>query len=324
MALEEWNYNPEGFDVQNLGDDDYTELRSSGKEQYTEDGSTANRVFELNWDVRAAFIDDCLGYSYLSGTTIIRVLPDEHPEIANFFALDASVEGKGVLGQSDNGSISWTHAVVTVNYRPREYLVSANEDFGGNEQNRYTSRASEFAGELLTTQTGMKFVTAPQRLLTSSPGRLTATQELTYTWYDVPALAALPFIVPNSDARDACIGKLNSEIFDQPGVAYPVGTILFLGQTQKFKTPKLGESVGGDGNGSYRWDISMKFLYRNNGVWAGTTGAGPTDDDYIMGHNFVFDAAAGKYDLITHDGTAGGKHLYPDSADLNTLWTVNS
>jgi hypothetical protein len=327
MALQDnWNYNPAGFNIQTLDDDAYTELRSSGKEQFTETDGTANRVFEVNWDVRQDFIDDCLGYSSLASDniTINRVIPDEHPDYPLFYALDATVEGKGVLGQGDspNGNIDWTHAVITVNYRPRRYLVADDDSVEGNEQNRYTSRNSDFSGEFLTGQQSMKFVTAPNSTLTVSPGRITGTQELTYTWHDVPSIGGSPFIVPNQDARDACIGCINSQNFDVNGYNLPIGTVLFLGQKTDFKTPRLGGGiVEGNPNGAYRWDIIMKFLYRNNGTWSGTTEGNP---DFYIGHNFIWRVDKGAYDLITTDGTTGGMRLYPNTADLNSLWTIGA
>jgi hypothetical protein len=318
MALDEWDYNPEDMDIQNLGEGEYTELRSSGKEQYSDGGSTANRVFELNWSERTDFIDDLLGYSYIGsdGTSVKRVLPDEHPQVENFFAVDATIEGKGVLDQDDDGILSWTHAVVTANYKPCDYLL--RPDGNGTEQDRYTSRDSNIAGEYLTVQNGLRFVTS-KRVLAAAPGRLTTTQEITMTWRDVPALASSPFIWPNIKAINSCIGRINSTNFDPGGYNFPPGTVLFIGLTPKFKLPKIGGSVGANQNGLYMWDLAMKFLYRFNGVWMGGSSGGM---DSNIGHNFIFDITTGMWDLVTTDGNVTGQRIYPEAVDLNTLWTV--
>jgi hypothetical protein len=325
MSLSTWNYNP-NVPNDKLGSKDYKELKESGKEQYSPGAATANRVFMVNWDYRPDFLDALLGYSYLDGNNSIkRILPDEHPEIDNFFAEDATVEGMGVLGASDLDSISWTNAKIATNYKPRDYFVKADNQVTS-EQDRYTSRTSTFAGEMLTLQNGVKFVSS-QRVLSAPPGRLTATQDVQMTWHEVPALPNNPFVIPNLTAVTNCMGKVNSVPFDVNGFNYPPGTVLFYGIDPKMVTGKLAGDTATNPNGNYHWEITMKFLYRNNGYvtvtqgGSSSSGGGAGSISEYAGHNYFWEMSLGRFDLVTIDGRINGQRIYL-TADLNTLWTI--
>jgi|SRR5579884_1879453 len=321
MTLAAWNYSPPVPD-DGLGALDYKELKESGKEAYSPGASTANRVFMTNWLVRVNFIDALLGFSYLdANNNVKRILPDPHPEIPTFYAEDASVEGFGVLGL---GAFRWTNAKITSNYKPRDYFVLADNQVTS-ELQRYTSRTAAFAADYLTIGGGMKFVTSGI-VLAAPPGRITTSMELQYTWHEVPALPTSPFIIPNLTAINNCIGKVNSTAFDVSGGNYPAGTVLFCGVDPKMVTPKL--SVPTTVNGNFAWEITFKFLYRNNGTWGGGSSSYVPGSGFvgggggeIAGHNFLWDQANARWDLVTSDGTASGPRIY-QSADLNTLWTI--
>jgi hypothetical protein len=315
MALDAWQYAP-NVSPDALVNYQYMELRESGKESYSPGNSTANRCFMVAWDDRAFFLDDLLGYSYLQGTTIHRVLPDVHPEIDNFYATDAQVDGMGVLGKADNNSISWTNAKVTTNYKPAVYSVLPDSKISPYSQSpqagtyteldRYTSRQYGFSADYLTINGAMKFVTAPNVVLSNPPGRITQAMQLNYTWHQVPAKDSYPFQPPNIKAIQNCLGKVNSVVFDINGGNFPAGTVLFIGVDPKMMTPLLTNDV-------FYWEITYNFLVRNNG--AGLNGE-------TAGHQYIYRIDLGKYDLITNDGTFGGQRIY-QTADLNTLWTID-
>lgn len=314
MSLSSWNYQP-NVEPDALGDNDYFELKESGKESYSPGASSANRLLMCNWDVRPDFLDDLLGWSAPGSQgqgTIHRVLPDEHPEIANFYAEDATIEGIGPPGMSDNNAISFTNAKVQVNYKPRDYLVLADNQIT-TEQDRYTSRSAEFIGDYLTLNGGMRFV-ATGATLASPPGRITTSMSLVYTWHEVPGLNSNPFQIPNLSAVSNCIGRVNSVPFDTKAGNYPVGTVLFVGISPKMVTPKLSDGSSTSPFGNHFWEIQLNFIYRNNGY---------TSYSEYAGHNYVFniDPKVNKWDLVTSDGTVGGPRIY-QSADLNSLWTL--
>ena len=299
MALDTWVLVDSGTPTENMVTGQYKEYRESGKENYSTGNSGAVRVFLVAWDVRADFLDDCLGYSYLDGELEIhRILPDPHPEIENFYASEASVEGLGVLGTSEAGSIQWTTAKITVPYRPLPYAVETDADTD-TELDRYVQRMYAFNADYLTINGVMKFATSG-KVLSNPPGRITGTQELTYLWHEVPGKSDDPFSPPNIDTVDSCYGKVNSSSFDD----YPAGTMLFLGCDPQMVTPRLASD-------NFYWNISLKFLHRDNGIGA---------DGGQAGHNYIYDVANARWDKLVDNAT--GTHTIYETADLNTLFTI--
>jgi hypothetical protein len=325
MSLENWNYAPDGITAANLGPNDYLEDRKTGKEQYSPGTATANRSFIVRWGARSRFLDDLLGYSYLDvSDNVLRVLPAEHPEIENFFAEDATVEGEGVLGATLSDSCDWTIARINVNYKSRDYAVLADNAVS-TELERYTSRTFAVAAENLTLQGNMQFVTTCS-VLQSPPTKLTMSMECTYVWHEVPANPDQPFIVPNLTAITNCVGRVNSVTFDPTALNAPPGTVLFLGLDPKMVCGKLCADTSPAPLGNYHWEIQMKFLYRNNGQKTASRrcarGISGSVTEYA-GHNWVYnvDASLNDWDLITSDGTTTGPRVYT-SANLNTLWDI--
>jgi hypothetical protein len=257
--------------------------------------------------VRPSFLDSLLGWSYLDGANAIhRILPDEHPDIANFFACDASVQGRGELDHNDNNAIDWTIAEVTANYKPVPYDVKSDNEIT-TELDRYVTRIYSFSADYLTIQGNMKWVSRSPagQALSSQPGKTTGTMSMQYVWHEVPGKASNPYVVPNFNAIISCLGRVNSVPFDPNGADCPAGTVLFIGVDPKMQTPKLTDEV-------FYWEITLSFLYRNNGPGIGGETAG---------HNYIFDAANNRWDKVTADGTAGGTPIY-GSADLNSLFTI--
>lgn len=280
----------------------FKEQKESGKETYAHGNSSATRVFLCCWNCRAAFVDDVLGYAYLDGSnTLHRVLPDPHPDLYNFWAGDATIEGIGTVGVGVNGAIAFPTAKVTVNYRPFPYRFLADA-FTGSEINRYVSRQYAFNADYLTVNGTMKFVTpVPPTVLTAPPGRITGTMELTLTWHEVPGKATNPFEPPNIENVIDCYGRVNDSDFD----GYDAGTVLFMGIDPQMSTPRLA----GD---NFYWTIAMKFLIRDNGAGIGGETAG---------HQYLYDVANARWDLVTSDGLTGGPRIYQE-ADLNSLFVI--
>ncbi len=332
MALQNWIYNG-GVSVDTLTSNEYTEYKDSGKESYSPGQATANRSFLVGWDFRPQFLDDLLGWSYLdSNNAVKRILPDEHPEIDNFFAEDATLEGIGVLGASDNNTISWTTAKVNTNYKPRDYAVKADY-LVSSELDRYTTKTYAFSADYLTINGQMKFNTPAGKgqVLQSPPGRITTAMELSYVWHQVPAKNTNPFIIPNLNAINACIGCLNCKPFDPNGGNYSEGTVLFVGVDPKMVTGKKNGSTATNPVGNYFWEITFKFLYRNNGAGAVGSSCGGSPATGCLeigqmpeyaGHNYIYNIQQGIWDLVTSDGTFCGQRIY-GYADLNSLWSIS-
>ncbi len=309
------------------------------------------------------FLSDVLGYSYietLSGPTykIHRVLPDSLIDWPVFYAQSASVEGWGVPGSS---AITleqvYPTAKVMVDYKPVDFAVIPDSDLSGavgKELERYVTRGFGFDSQYLTVNGQMRFCTVPQGVVATQPGKITSTQELNYTWHQVPALASNPFIPPNLSAIMNCIGTVNSTSFDTvAGINAPPGTVLFTSADVKMELPSLGgsEAAGSIVNGGlYYWTITFKFSYRFNGYYS--TAVRPTGypgpggnvslNGVPLGHNFIYrtygqtTGSATRlnlpfWDLITNDGTftvtagtpptVSGVTIYQPS-DLNTLFTI--
>lgn len=86
MGLELWTYTT--ANVGSLGVFEYAEAKETGKMTFATGSSTANRVFYVAWDSFPNFLDSLLGWSRTAGGNVIRILPDEHPDLNGFWAVD--------------------------------------------------------------------------------------------------------------------------------------------------------------------------------------------------------------------------------------------
>jgi hypothetical protein len=255
-----------------------------------------------------------LGYSYINNSNgISRVLPDEHPELDLFYAYKASADGKGVLGDTDSDSISWTVAYVNTDYAPVPYNVLEDSAINS-EEDRYVERQMTISANFLTLQGTMKFVTdSSHSVIQNPPNKFTCALNLQYTWHWVPADMSgtnTAFIPPIIGQVNACLGQVNSLVFDPDCLNAPVGTVLFLGMEPKLITPKLSSI---ETSGQYYWEIVYHFLYMNNGTAA---------DGNTAGHNYIYHVTSGVWDLVTTDGTSGGNTIY-QKTDLNQLFVLD-
>lgn len=336
MCLSSWFYNSDDEDF------GYRELvESKGKGNVSPDSAQLERVFRVVWSNVPHFLDDLLGYSYIASPRPVagnfsRVLPDEHPLYANFFAMDATVEGLGSPSYGSGGSglgtfddtdaccqqvgkeiISYPFAKITAVYKPIDYAVICDDELpsvtgstgeynSSSEYARYCTRTYSYASEILTLQTAMKFVSTG-RVLQGGAGQVQFMTTVNMLWRQVPSdMSGDPFVCPTQTAIINCVGHVNDGIF----LGQPAGCVLFIGAEPKMRTPKMGEQGGGD---QFLWDVNYQFAIRNNGTAA--------DGDSASGWNYFYDVSLGEYDLVTSDGTTGGKTIY-QSADLTQLFKI--
>lgn len=312
MSLSAWEFAPTLNELSDLGSLQYVELhRTSGKSTFAPGNSNATRVFAVKWANYVSFVDDVLGYgTWNGGTGITRVLPDSHPDMPLFYAINATVEpmgesslSAGIIG-TGNAS-SWDIAVITVTYQPVTYLVKADGDVTS-ELQRFTTRTWSFSNEYFTTNGAMKFVSNGQPM-GRPPARITGAIELQIVWHDVPVSPSNPAFVPNRGGILNCLGRVNSSTFDVGFGSWTVGTVLFAGAEPKLVTPRLGSDL-------HTWEITHKFVIRDNGS------GGYSGDQ--LGHNYVWNQRLGDWDLITHNGLEGGNRLYL-TADFAQIFQIS-
>lgn len=310
MALNNWTLLPRASaNLDNLLYLQYLEEHRGPKEGFSVGNSVASKTYIVGWPVRSAFLDDLLGYSYLSGTTLKRVIPEQHPDYPVFFASDATVEPMGKSSVGLDGVSNWTAAIINCNFRPAEYAIVKDENTAS-ELDRYVIRTYEPNAEFISLQGGLRFVTPlpgkPEgQVVSSPPGKLIFGMGLNYLWKEVPSKTATPFFLPNFSNIRSAIGKVNSVDFD----GYDPGTVLFLGTESKQIVPKLGQDI-------YHWDISYKMVYKRNGN-------GVAGDSQKAGHNYLYNLTQSPpiWDLVTNDGLVTGSRIY-EAIDLNILFQI--
>jgi uncharacterized protein Usg len=282
--------------------------RDTAKETFSESSSSSVKKYIVDWNQRAAFLDDLLGYAYTQSGKLYRVLPDQHPDLYNFYALEASIDPEGAPSVSGRKS-SWKRALITVTYRPVNWDVKSDEQVT-TELDRYVQKEYSEAADMLTLQSYFKFCQR-DAILQSQPGMIQPFLECTYTWKQVPANNSSPYKIPNESTVRDLIGTVNNATFD----GRAKGTVLFAGVEPKPITPKLSSAT----SKWLYWDIAYKFIIRDNGP---VTISSTTEQ---AGHNYIFDSAYGRYDLVTAGTNAGlttGQRIY-EYSDFSQLFTVS-
>lgn len=312
MALDSWNFETSstGFPI---GASTYREDVNSGTGTYSEDGSEVNRVFLVDWYRWRAFVSDCLGYpTYAGGTGVSRVLPEEHPEARSFYASSCKVSPVGVSSVSGNKS-EWKVARIDTAYKPVTYAVRADGDITS-ELDRFVTRKTLNKGDYLQLQiTSFKWVSralvnGQKQPLGASPGIVTPSKMLEYTWHRIPTRPAVladpnrPFRCPLDGVIPLYLGRVNSTTFD--GIYQP-GTVLLTGAEAEMVRPVLS-------TGAMTWNVRYFFEVRDHGAGIGGEQAGI---------NYIYDPLNSRWDLVTTDGTATGQRLYT-AANFNTLFVV--
>lgn len=297
-------------DLEDLASLHYAELKDSGAASLSQQQSSITRLFICRWDERNRFTDDVLGYSTIFGVdpnyVVHRELPDRHPDTDLFYAMSCEHSPHGIASQS-SGLLRYPLCKISVSYEAPPFAVKRDDEVT-NELQRWVERVYGFQTDYLTIQGAvMKWVRPDRAALAVTPGITVGATELNVRWYRVPAKSSNPFIPPNINFINSCVGCVNSETFD----GYPPGQVLFLGAEPELKLPALFFD-------RYYWQINFKFLLRTNGEL--------TPGDFLNevgGHNFKYDFSTGDWRLITGSGTVDGRRLYTQ-ANLNNLFKIDA
>jgi hypothetical protein len=302
---------------------DYTEIIEGYREIYRPNGNESVRILECNWNDRYGFIQDLIGYPKLDGFvapfTLFRRLPEPHPELAYLYAVEADLlKGVGVPDISpDSNLIRFLNKVPTdpipepgteefgrarfaVIYRWLPYVLAKDGDVDS-EIDRFVERRQTFSAENLGLPgNGFQFLTDyaahNNNTLQDNVQRLLFTKELSYIWYQVPA-------IPEANIRN-CIGKVNSMAFDTLGtvgldgspLGYPARTLLMIAPDIRPYSSTFG---------SLLYEIVYKFLYRPD-TWTAAIRPGKAEFESVVFKNTGANHSAGDY----------GPYLQADFATL--------
>jgi hypothetical protein len=328
VALEEYGYTI----TEKKADEEWsaTEYKilhaGSGGGTFARENSQATVVYLVEYYYFEQFLDVVMGKTVLGEDGLLSrsatdpefdtsqgSLPEAHPYCANYYAASAEVVPMGQSTQEWYGPL-WSKAAVTVVFRPTTYNVVSDDDYTlDTEVGRFVTKTNEGSADFQTAQGQFRFVTDPQhRPLEIQPGIVIANQKMMYTWHQVPVYVdpttGLPDLgqIPNIETVIPLVGTVNEVEFD----GYPPGTVLFSGYTPRLIQPQAAN------DGSYYWDITYMFGYRNYGE-----SDTPVVTGEHIGWNYAYDPTRHLWDLYTDDGFLDGKTLYK-YADINPLFTV--
>jgi hypothetical protein len=334
MALDGWTftYSTTG---PCYGANAYTEAEDSGSGSLSDENSHVEIVYQVDDDQLVPFCDAVLGYTVygVDNFNLERTLPQKHPQFNNFYAHSASWKRIGaptnVVYNGTPNVGQWVISKITVDFRPPPYDVLADSAIGTitingvqypNELNRYVSRTYNYVMEYLSVRGLMKFYNwlgEPDQNgnrypvpLDDAPGGATIYLEKEMTWYQIPAYVGIggntDFTPPNQATVMALAGQTNATTFD----GHPPGTVVLAGYIPKLVRPHVS-------TGAYTWNLTYRFLVRDNGV-AGP--GGPAGEE--MGVNYIYNTYLSRWNLITTDGTGAGGRIYA-AGELNNLFVIS-
>lgn len=230
-----WTLCGEGTD---LADYEYREMENSGGENWADDNSQIERTFHCKWEKRDLFMQDLLGQNLLmTNNRISRRTPDQHPNYANFFAVDAKVSGLKLTGK-DGYKITYDRAIIQAVYRQLPYWVRTDLAcrFGGETQleyERYCSFAESYDTAFVTDNCGVEGTLTGGSKVNMRTSAQTAktipSTSLTITWHKVPSKSESPFRSPTAEVVPLYQGYVNDREF----FGYPAETVLFVGADPK-------------------------------------------------------------------------------------------
>ena len=288
----------------------YNDLNAGYSERFAHDGSSVTRNVETAWSTRQTFLSEMLGWSYLTGDIIHRVLPDEHPDLPGFWAtaVDTISPLKPNAAAGSPDFHSFDNIQYSVNYQPLPFDVlddAVIDSATDGEMARYVERKFAASGENLPFGFGKFAWTSDGKPLNVPPVKIFPIVKMDYIWRRVPRI---PWININK-----CLGRVNSISFDRqatkwgvPSGGFDVGTVLFLG-ADPVELLNHETAIFGTPDAPAQWDIHYKFMFRPNRNNAGTN----------LGWNYFWrpgasGGAGGNFELATHDGTAGGNKMYQE------------
>lgn len=323
MSLAEYNYQITTKDVNvSWNDNEYKILHEgTGGGTFSRDSSQASIAYICEYIYLDKFIDVVMGKTTKVSSQLKRSatagnfdavngsLPEEHPNISNFFASSLELEPLGTSQNTQAFGPQYKKAKVTVVFRPLNYIV-AKDGVVASENLRFTTKTCEGATEFQTSLGFFKFVTS-KRVLDLTPGFIISSTKFTYTWHQIPAVArsdGKPELgkPPNMSTIQPLVGSINSVAFD----GNSPGTTLFVNYGARLVLP----SCATDNN--FYWDIIYITAFRDYG-----TSSTPKVTGEHIGFNYAYDPLQQAWDLYTVTGETSGKTMYPYS-DISALFSV--
>ncbi|AWM39777.1 hypothetical protein GobsT_18610 [Gemmata obscuriglobus] len=328
MSLAEYGYTLTTKDSNAEWDaTDYKIIASgSGGGTFAPGNSQATIVYLVEYYYVERFLDVVLGKTVNPGTGLLRrsasapefdslqgSTPEEHPYFYNFFAASAEVVPMGKPSEDVDGSPLWAKALVTVVFRPNNYLIVPDGEYTSTtEINRFVVKTQEGNADFQTSQGQFRFVTDPEhRPLEIQPAIVIANQRLTYIWKQVPVKVDVdgrPDLgkIPNLGTVLPLEGTINETVFD----GYEPGTVLFSAYTPTLVMPQAATA------NNYYWEIAYALSVRDYGV-----SFTPVVPGEHVGWNYAYDPTRNQWDLYTDTGLVDGRPMYK-YGELNDLFAV--
>lgn len=303
------------------------------------DGRRVTRVCRVKEQFAALFLADMLGDLGVAQTKtgqyrLHRTVPDYYNrQTTTIFAgggaiilADPSFAGERIYAHSmeymlglqpyqatpsRGGALQFREYVYQVAYAQPDYDLFEDEVVyrGPGPDNRavvcpellrWCRREQRDAVEAIGIPGGLYKFVGTNEPLPEPPPKALPTAELKMTLIGWPTT-----LVPVSAIR-TIQGKVNATDFDTdvetrrwPFSHHPAGTLLATGVEYRHYPSHTGSRV---------LDFTLNFAVRNNGS------LGPGNG--VAGWNHLFRHATGRWELVTHNGLAGGRRIY-ESADYN-------
>lgn len=327
-------------EIEELPFGEYSIAMGTGPASFDGDNSQSTIVYLVNWSDHKSFIDRLLGSSTYgslgsNASNLYRDIPEQHPEYLSQFAVHADVVPEGfdeerrAAGQSmvdANGIITANIARIVTTYRSLPFTVIKDEEYTPPEYTRYTYIENDFGVETINATGKMSFYSGNHNGLDHPPPIFVNVQSRMVTWFDIPADPNDEFVPANWYYIKQSVGKINSA----PFMNEPTGTVLCL-------APKFIPKKPNAANGNKLFDVVMPFQIKNNGYGInyylpssprviGVDAQRPAFEDDYAGFNYFYNQYLGtnnRFDLMSHDGTAGGRRVY-FSADHNNLFKLQA
>lgn len=231
----------------------HEELQGSPRESGQETDFRAVRRLKCLWADRLALFDQLMtGYLINLGGTppLITRIGQPYPHRAGAFAAKVQIEPMGTemsAYQSRPDVAAYRHAVLTVDYEPRQFNPALGTGQAGEES---LATSAEFVS-LPHQSLNWAASNAPEHRLapTEAPTVVQRLLEWSYSFRQVVSYPA---------AWLAAAGSVNSAAVTSTslGLTFPAGTLLYQGV-------RLARAAGEGANPA--WAASLRFTYRNAG-----------------------------------------------------------
>lgn len=193
------------------------------KEHWVRDAAISTRTLSVDWSRREQFRMDMLGYTRLSGTHMMRFVPDQHPDATHLWCDEIQLinaYGASKPTQDAQGKIVFDRAIYLATYRAPKWIVKSDQEVESEtvrELARYVEKRYKFSTTNLTLSGGgYCWASDHSKIVTTTGTKTIMVLELHYTWKQLPKI---PWVAIGRNA-----GKSNSGTFEG---LYPVETVLF-------------------------------------------------------------------------------------------------